>query len=103
LPIQRHLKDPEEEVTYLIASLPAGETAPEASVQIEEAKLSHANLPRSEHENLKSDLYGGRSAYFSRCPRAVDEQPSIVIVAEMQRSPRIDSRKQTLLVAVTSL
>jgi hypothetical protein len=35
-----------------------------ASVQIEEAKLSHANLPRSEHENLESDLRGGGKRLF---------------------------------------
>ena len=37
-----------------------------ASVQIEEAKLSHANLPRSEYENLESDLRGGGKRLFFR-------------------------------------
>jgi hypothetical protein len=35
-----------------------------AWVRIEEAKLSHANLPRSEHENLESDLRGGGKRLF---------------------------------------
>jgi hypothetical protein len=39
-----------------------------ASVQIEEAKLSHANLPRSEHENLESDLRGGGKRLFFEVP-----------------------------------
>jgi hypothetical protein len=39
-----------------------------ASVQIEEAKLSHANLPRSEYENLESDLLGGGKRLFFEVP-----------------------------------
>jgi hypothetical protein len=39
------------------------------SVQIEEAKLSHANLPRSEHENFESDLRGGRKRLFFEVPQ----------------------------------
>jgi DNA-binding transcriptional LysR family regulator len=37
-------------------------------VQIEEAKLSHANLPRSEYENLESDLRGGGKRLFFEVP-----------------------------------
>src|SRR5256885_3276908 len=40
-----------------------------ASVQIEEAKLSHANLPRSEYENLESDLRGGGKRLFFEVPK----------------------------------
>src|SRR5256885_185406 len=39
-----------------------------ASVQIKEAKLSHANLPRSEYENLESDLRGGGKRLFFEVP-----------------------------------
>jgi hypothetical protein len=39
-----------------------------ASVQIEEAKLSHANLPRSEYDNLESDLRGGGKRLFFEVP-----------------------------------
>src|SRR3984893_13405803 len=39
-----------------------------ASVQIEEAKLSHANLPRSEHESLESDSRGGGERLFFEVP-----------------------------------
>jgi hypothetical protein len=39
-----------------------------ASVQIEEAKLSHANLPRLEYENLESDLRGGGKRLFFEVP-----------------------------------
>jgi hypothetical protein len=42
-----------------------------ASVQIEEAKLSHANLPPSEHENLESDLRGGGKRLFFEVPYAL--------------------------------
>ena len=38
------------------------------SVQIEEAKLSHANLPHSEYENLESDLRGGGKRLFFEVP-----------------------------------
>jgi hypothetical protein len=48
-----------------------------ASVQIEEAKLSHANLPRSEYENLESDLRGGGKRLFF-------EVPSDIFVARRQ-------------------
>ena len=37
-------------------------------VQIEEAKLSHANLPRSEYENLEFDLRGGGKRLFFEVP-----------------------------------
>jgi hypothetical protein len=39
-----------------------------ASVQIEETKLSHAKLPRSEHENLESDLRGSWKREFFEVP-----------------------------------
>jgi hypothetical protein len=39
-----------------------------ASVQIKEAKLSHANLPRSERQNLESDLHGGGKRLFFEVP-----------------------------------
>src|ERR1700730_5952090 len=40
-----------------------------ASVQIEETKLSHAKLLRSEHENLEPDLRGGGKRLFFEVPR----------------------------------
>src|ERR1700719_1283879 len=43
-----------------------------ASVQIEEAKLSHANPPRSEYDNLESDLRGGGKRLFFEVPRTRD-------------------------------
>ena len=47
-----------------------------ARSELEEAKLSHANLPRSEHENLESDLRGG--AYFSRSPYVISPEGKIL-------------------------
>src|ERR1700730_10748567 len=46
-----------------------------ASDQIEEAKLSHANIPRSESRSFESDLRGGWKA-LSRfpAPQAVREE-----------------------------
>src|SRR6202008_4348499 len=38
------------------------------SVQIEEAKLSHAKLPPSEHEILQSDARGGGKRLFFEVP-----------------------------------
>src|ERR1700730_15973583 len=39
-----------------------------ASVQIEEAKLSHANIPRSESRSFESDLRGGGKGEFFEVP-----------------------------------
>jgi hypothetical protein len=39
-----------------------------ASVQIEEAKLSHANLSHSEHQNFESDLRSGGKHLFLEVP-----------------------------------
>jgi len=38
------------------------------AAQIEEPKLSHANLPRSEHENLESNLRDRGKRLFSEVP-----------------------------------
>jgi hypothetical protein len=54
-----------------------------APIQIEEAKLSHANLPSSEHENLESDLRaGGKSLCF--------EVPNILAAIKKMGSTRKD-------------
>jgi hypothetical protein len=45
-----------------------------ASVQIEEAKLPIANLKRSEHDNLQSDLRGGTNRLFFEVP-LIKEMP----------------------------
>src|ERR1700680_3262840 len=42
-----------------------------ASVQIEEAKLAHPNLPYSEHESLESDLRGGGKRLFFEVPHNI--------------------------------
>jgi hypothetical protein len=39
-----------------------------ATAQIEEAKLSHPNLSRSEYENFESDLRGGGKRPFFEVP-----------------------------------
>jgi hypothetical protein len=39
-----------------------------ASDQIEEAKLSHANIPRSESRSFESDLRGGWKGEFFEVP-----------------------------------
>src|ERR1700724_1434790 len=39
-----------------------------SSVQIEEAKLSHANIPRSESRSFESDLRGGGKGKFFEVP-----------------------------------
>jgi hypothetical protein len=39
-----------------------------ATAQIEEAKLSHPNLSRSEYENFESDLRGGGKRLFFEVP-----------------------------------
>jgi len=39
-----------------------------ASDQIEEAKLSHADIPRSESRSFESDLRGGWKGEFFACP-----------------------------------
>jgi hypothetical protein len=41
-----------------------------ASVQIEEAKLSHANIPRSETRSFESDLRGGWKGEFFEVPHS---------------------------------
>jgi hypothetical protein len=53
-----------------------------ASVQIEEAKLSHANLPRSEYENLESDLRGGGKRLFFEVPLCQIAESSTYYYAE---------------------
>src|SRR6195256_1925596 len=42
-----------------------------ASDQIEEAKLSHANIPRSESRSFESDLRGGWKGEFFEVPRGL--------------------------------
>jgi hypothetical protein len=58
-----------------------------ASVQIEEAKLSHANLPRSEHESLESDLRGGGKRLFFEVP----EYLSMTISIHSHRLPWVSN------------
>src|SRR3981081_2651929 len=41
-----------------------------ASVQIEEAKLSHANIPRSEPRSFESDSRGGGKGEFFEVPKS---------------------------------
>jgi hypothetical protein len=48
-----------------------------ASDQIEEAKLSHANIPRSESRSFKSDLRGGWKGEFFEVPFTI--APTLIL------------------------
>ena len=52
-----------------IAAIAASGSFFSSSVQIEEAKLSHANIPRSESRSFESDLRGGWKGEFFEVPR----------------------------------
>src|SRR5271165_2977919 len=72
-----------------------------ASVQIKEAKLSHANLPRSEHQNLESDLHGGGKRLFFEVPyNQFGRRPLFVaklLIFSVGRRPKLFSIPSPLL------